>query len=201
MKSAKPCPEHRFTIMRRFAARIWSETRASQIVEFALILPLMTVLVVGLFDFGAAFTLRDKLTNGVREGTRLATRQSTLDLGQSPPPSVVAVHDVITTYLTNAGVTGCAIDTGPTQAAKGLVWNYTSSSSSCGNLLLTIDRGYVGSPPLIVNGSTVIMTRISLQYPYNFIAFHKVIRLIVPNSSYSGSFTINAQSIMQNIAD
>jgi hypothetical protein len=137
--------------------------------------------------------------NGIREGARLATRQSTLDLDQDPPPSVVAVHDVITTYLTNAGVTRCAIDIGPSQAAKGLVWNYTSSTSGCGSLLLTIDRGYVGTPPLIVNGSTVIMTRISLQYPYNFIAFHKVIRLIAPTSSYSGSFSINAQSIMQNL--
>jgi TadE-like protein len=199
MKSAKPCPEHNFTPKQRLLARVWGETRASQIVEFALILPLMTVLVVGLFDFGAAFTLRDKLTNGIREGTRLATRQSTLDLGQSPPPSVVAVHDVIVTYLSNANVTRCAIDVGPTQAPTGLVWNYTSSTSGCGNLLLTIDRGYVGTPPLIVNGSTVIMTRINLRYPYNFIAFHKVIGLIAPNSSYSGSFTINAQSIMQNL--
>lgn len=199
MRSAKSCLDYCSAHVTALAARAWHEARGSQIVEFALILPLMTVLVVGLFDFGAAFTLRDKLMNGIREGARLATRQSTLDLDQDPPPSVVAVHDVITTYLTNAGVTRCAIDIGPSQAAKGLVWNYTSSTSGCGSLLLTIDRGYVGTPPLIVNGSTVIMTRISLQYPYNFIAFHKVIRLIAPTSSYSGSFSINAQSIMQNL--
>jgi TadE-like protein len=177
----------------------WKDVRGSQILEFALILPFMVVLATGIFDFGAAWTMRDKLTNGVREGTRLAVRQSTLDLGQSQPPSITAIHDVIANYLSNAGVTQCPIDVGPTQAATGLTWRYGSSVAGCGKLLLTIDRGYVGNPPLVVNGSTVIMTRISLQYPYNFMVFNKAINLIAPGSSYGGNLALNAQSIMQNL--
>ena len=176
-----------------------SDTRGSQVLEFALLLPLLAVMVSGLFDFGGAFIARDKFTNAVREGARLAVRQNTLDLGQQQPPSIIAIHDVIATYLADAGMTQCVMNVGPTQANTGLVWNYASTSPSCGSLLLTIDRGYVGNPPLVVNGSTVIMTRISLQYPYSFMAFHKVIRLIAPNSSYSGTFTLHAQSVMQNL--
>lgn len=189
------------------SGRAWSnvfsslrtDTRGSQILEFALLLPLLAVMVTGVFDFGGAFIARDKFTNAVREGARLAVRQSTLDLGQQQPASIIAIHDVIANYLADAGMAQCAINVGPTQANTGLVWNYTSTSPSCGNLLLTVDRGYVGNPPLVVNGSTVIMTRISLQYPYRFMAFHKVIRLIAPNSNYSGTLTLNAQSIMQNL--
>jgi Flp pilus assembly protein TadG len=173
--------------------------RGSQVLEFALVLPFMVVMLVGVFDFGAAWTLRDKMTNGVREGTRLAVRQSTLDLGQAQPPSIIAVHDVVTSYLSNAGIRQCPIDVGPTQAPTGLAWNYTSSTPACSTLLLTIDRGYVGNPPLVVNGSTVIMTRISLQYPYHFAVFNSAIRLVGGGSSYSGNFNINAQSIMQNL--
>ena len=180
------------------ARQSWRDIRGSQVLEFALVLPLIVTLMVGVFDFGAAWTLRDKLTNAVREGTRLAVRQSTLDLGQSQPPSIIAVHDVITAYLSNAGITQCPIDVGPTQG-KGLSWNYASSVPSCSNLLLTIDRGYVGNPPLVVNGSTVIMTRASLQYPYSFLVFNKTIHLVAPSSSYSQAFLINAQSIMQNL--
>lgn len=183
----------------RSAACGWGDTRGSQVLEFALILPFMVVVMTGVFDFGGAWTVRDKLTNGVREGTRLAVRQNTLDLGQTQPPSITAIHDVITNYLTNAGMTQCPIDVGPTQAASGLIWHYTSSVPACRSLLLTIDRGFVGSPPLVVNGSTVIMTRISLQYPYSFIVFNKTIHLIAPGSSYSGTFTITGQSIMQNL--
>ncbi len=177
----------------------WRDVRGSQVLEFALILPFIVVLMTGVFDFGGAWTVRDKLTNAVREGTRLAVRQSTLDLGQTQPPSVTAIRDVISNYLTNAGLTQCPIDVGPTQAATGLTWNYTSSVPACGTLLLSIDRGYVDSPPLVVNGSTVIMTRISLQYPYSFIIFNKAIHLVAPGSSYSGTFTITGQSIMQNL--
>ncbi|HZU42791.1 MAG TPA: TadE/TadG family type IV pilus assembly protein [Terriglobales bacterium] len=184
---------------RRITRRIWGDTSGSQVLEFALILPFMVVMLVGVFDFGAAWTLRDKITNGVREGTRLAVRESTLDLSQSQPPSIIAVHDVITSYLSNAGITQCPIDVGPTQAATGLAWNYTSSLPSCGKLLLTIDRGYVDNPPLVVNGSTVIMTRVSLQYPYRFTVFNSAIHLVAADSSYSGNFIINAQSIMQNL--
>ena len=184
---------------RRHMQQRWSDICGSQVLEFAVILPFMIAVMTGVFDFGAAWTVRDKLTNAVREGTRLAVRQSTLDLGQAQPPSITAIHDVITSYLSQAGMSQCPIDVGPTQAASGLTWNYTSSVPACGKLVLTINRGFVDNPPLVVNGSTVIMTRISVQYPYRFLVFDKAIHLIAPDSSYSGNVIINAQSIMQNL--
>ena len=48
-----------------------TDTRASQIVEFAVALPLLLVLAVGIFDFGSAFNMKQKLTNAAREAARL----------------------------------------------------------------------------------------------------------------------------------
>src|ERR1044072_9880402 len=51
------------------------ETEGSEIVEFAVPLPLLIVLVVAIYDFGAAFTVKHMLSNTVREGARIASSQ------------------------------------------------------------------------------------------------------------------------------
>ena len=42
--------------------RLWAEKCASQIVEFALSLPILVFFVVGIFDFSGALSLKQKLT-------------------------------------------------------------------------------------------------------------------------------------------
>ena len=51
--------------------RLWDDDRASQIVEFALSLPLLVLFVVGIFDFSGAISLKQKLTNAAREAARV----------------------------------------------------------------------------------------------------------------------------------
>src|SRR5712692_7545777 len=85
-------------------------TDAAQLIEFSVELPLLVVLVVGASDFGVAWTLKDKLTNAAREGTRIAITYPN-DLSQSPPASVTAAGNVVSSYLTNAGVTTCTMGT------------------------------------------------------------------------------------------
>lgn len=52
--------------------------RGTALVEFALVLPLLLVLVMGIIDFGRAYQTQIMLTNAVREGARLgATGAST----------------------------------------------------------------------------------------------------------------------------
>ena len=79
-------------------AHLWrycKQTQASQIAEFAISLPLLAVVVIGITDFGSAFDLKYKLSNAVREGPRFASRQSTSDLTNATPASVTAVRDLI----------------------------------------------------------------------------------------------------------
>lgn len=69
-------PQHR-SLRRRFAAlRGWRDTDAGQsLVEFAMILPLMLVLLFGLVDFGRAFYSWLVITNAAREGARVGAVQ------------------------------------------------------------------------------------------------------------------------------
>jgi Flp pilus assembly protein TadG len=46
--------------------------RGSVAVEFALVLPILMVLVFGIIDFGRAFNAQETLTQAAREGSRLA---------------------------------------------------------------------------------------------------------------------------------
>jgi Flp pilus assembly protein TadG len=51
-------------LLQKLPASIRSD-RGSQIVEFAVALPLLIVFVVGIFDFGEAFNQKQKLSNVV----------------------------------------------------------------------------------------------------------------------------------------
>ena len=50
--------------------RLLRDTNGAALIEFAVALPLLVVLVVGIFDFGGAFNLKQELNNAVREGAR-----------------------------------------------------------------------------------------------------------------------------------
>ena len=42
----------------------------SELLEFALVVPLLLVFVVGIVDFGSAYNLKQQLNNAAREGAR-----------------------------------------------------------------------------------------------------------------------------------
>src|SRR5690349_7865354 len=90
---------------------LWS-SEASSMVEFAVALPLLVVLVVGIFDFGAAFNLKQELNNAVREGARFASSQPSNDLyNPGVPPSVDAVRSLVASYLIAAHINDCGLNT------------------------------------------------------------------------------------------
>jgi len=168
-------------------------SQGSQLFEFALILPLLLVIVVGIADFGGAFNLKQKLNNAAREGARFGASESTLDLTGStqPPPSIVAIHDVIQNYLTGANLTQCAIGTTPTKS--GLAWTY-SSGAGCGSFSLVIDRGFT-----FLNGTTTVQaTHVTLTYPYTW-TFGRIIGLLVKGASPTLPASITSDAVMQNL--
>jgi Flp pilus assembly protein TadG len=60
-------------------------------VELALALPLLLLILVGIFEFARAYSIKQSLVNGAREGARIAVVQSPLD--------ATAVDSVIRYYL------------------------------------------------------------------------------------------------------
>ena len=77
----------------------WNATEAAELLEFALLLPILLVMVVGLMDFATAYNIKQKLANAAREGARMGSSQPVSDLDTSDPASIDAIKDDVVTYL------------------------------------------------------------------------------------------------------
>jgi len=176
------------------------ESEAAQIAEFAVILPLLAVLIIGIFDFGQAFSLRQKLTFAARDAARFGSSQPTNDLTQPTPISVSAIRDLIDADLLAANVNDCGL--GAIQQSGSVAWSATGTCPNSATFTVTIDRGYV-MPPLGQTGINVpgagepmrlISTRIVMSYPFQW-HFNAVIRLLVPNATYAGITQLQTDAI------
>src|SRR5712692_6805987 len=167
----------------------------AQLLEFALVLPMLLVIVFGAADFGAAWALKDKLSNAARDAARIAASQTNdLNSGKNPPDSVTALRYVVANYLTNAKVSTCP-DSGWTFASAGtFAWQYTSGSTGCGAFLLKIERGYT-----FLSGTTTIpATRVTLTYPLTW-NIGRLMKLMIPASTLGNSVNITTAVVMQNL--
>lgn len=84
--------------------------RGAAAIEFALLLPLMLLLVFGIIDFGRALNAQITLTQAAREGARLAS------FGQSSAAVVTRTQGAATGFSLPAGdisVTTCPQNAGP----------------------------------------------------------------------------------------
>ena len=168
--------------------------RGSQIVEFAMVLPLFMVFAVAAFDFGHVFALRDKLDNSAREGARVASSQTLLGevSGSAPSANTTAVAQSVFNYLLQAKVVqGCALNGG---ASSG-TFSWTFSANRCpDNLSIKVERNY----QVTISGSNVSMSRVTVSYPAHFLFFNRVISLLAPGASYPSTFVLTPQAVMQN---
>ena len=178
--------------LRRWAAWLWG-TGASQLVEFAFVFPLLLVLVVGIADFGSAYNLKQKLNNAAREGARIAIGQTQIDLSQTNPLTIQAIAEAVVNYLNGENVDTSLIDLAqPCAADPALrIWAYCQSGTS--DQLLVIERNFIVTGP----SGLMVSTRVTLNYPYSW-SFSQIIRLMVPSASYSDSFTISSDAVMEN---
>jgi len=189
----------------RFRAwiRLLCGAEAAQLLEFAISLPLLVVFVVGIFDFGDAFNLKQKLNTAAREGARRGSNLPTGDLDNSATPTtVLAVRNVVDQYLIGNRVDDCGLN-GISGAAGStpLSWVFTTATSTCpGPLTLTVERGY-SFPALLGSGSQathLISTRVSISYPYQW-HFNRVITLLVPSATYAGITQITTNAVVPNM--
>ena len=84
-------------------------SEGSQLIELAVILPLLIVIIVGIFDFSRAFNLKQMLGNAALQGARVGSSEPTTDFSQSPPTSVTAIRDVVDTFLKRADIDDCGL--------------------------------------------------------------------------------------------
>jgi TadE-like protein len=75
----------------------WSSESGAELIEFALVLPLFLLVLLGIIDFGFLFQRYEVVTNAAREGARVAILPGYAD-------SDVAAR--VDQYLTAGGLTG-----------------------------------------------------------------------------------------------
>ena len=189
-------------------ANLWG-SEGAEILEFAISLPLLLVVTVGVFDFGSAFAVKQKLANVALQGARVASNQPTTDLSLAAacgaPASVCSVRDVVETDLVASKLNDCGLGTVNGAGSGPLAWTFTANTGCGGTLTLIVERGYVytatlplPAPPFQAGNYTIEGSKVSLSYPYRW-QFNRVVPFIAPGANYPATTQINSVAIMQNL--
>ena len=75
----------------------WLRDEGSELIEFALVTPILILLLAGIFDFGMMFRSYEAVTNAAREGARV---------GVLPGYADADVQTRVNDYLAGSGLTG-----------------------------------------------------------------------------------------------
>ena len=170
------------------------EECGAQLLEFALSLPFLLVLVIGITDFGQAYNTRHILTNAAREAARITVSNplNIFNANCSSDCAIQAAADASKTYLVNAGFTkaSCIDPTNPSTAGPP-TWTFT-----CNGVTLTINHNFT-----VAGGADnlpVPCTQVTLSYPFSW-TFQRVIGLLVKGSNLNLPSTITTTFVMQNL--
>jgi len=87
-------------------SKSWKPSRGAELVEMALILPLLLILLIGLFWAGRACHIYETITRAAREGARVAIAPSCGTCGNSfPTSSDGAVQAAVNNVLSSSNIT------------------------------------------------------------------------------------------------
>lgn len=166
-----------------------------ELVELALVLPLLLVLLVGILFYGRAWATKDVLAGAARDGARVAVNNfndtTNPQCAGTTPCSVQSAASVVVKTISNAQVDTCGMDpsTNPPASTGAFTWTYTSGgcASSGQPWTMVIERAV----PQKVGGVNVMATRITLRYPYawNFVAVNP----------FGSPITVGTQAMMTNL--
>jgi Flp pilus assembly protein TadG len=177
-------------------------TEGAELFEFAMALPLLLVLAVGIIDFARAYNTKHITSNAAREAARLISSTPLSDSncptawtinspGSGTPCAVTATAKTVSNYLTAAGLSqGACLNTSSATFAPVLTWTY-----SCNNVTLVIYKAYQTPNPT----APILSTKVTLSYPYTFM-FGRIIGLLLPGATGpTGQYIFESDAVMQNI--
>jgi Flp pilus assembly protein TadG len=169
----------------------------AELLELALVLPILLVLLVGILDFGQAWLLKDKLAGAARDAARVAVANfndtNNPQCLDATPCSVQAAASAAVASLSNARIVDtCGMDPSTTTPSAGtFTWTYTSGCAS--PLTIKVERAV----PEVVDGTTTLCTRVTLSYPYNW-TFANVAGLLGGNF-FTNPIMISSAETMANL--
>jgi Flp pilus assembly protein TadG len=85
--------------IKRLVPRFFRQTRGAAIVEFALVVPILFLMVWGIISFSRAYQRVNALTSSLREGARVAsTMDSLVTLGSRRTTVKTTIHNFSTAF-------------------------------------------------------------------------------------------------------
>ena len=191
-------------LVRRAVGSLFRE-EGSALLEFAITLPLLVVLIVGIYDFSGAFNQKQKIEHAAQEGAIVAGAQPMSDIAstnadpESLRPVVMAIFNSLARSgaLPNAGAL-CTPPPTPTPTPPtppSLAWKYTISGCP-DDLVITIDRG--GVIPTTGLPTVALGTNVQVSYPYHW-RFGSAIQLMFPGpNGYGTPVNLTEQATVHN---
>lgn len=113
-----------------------SQQHGQSMIEFALILPLMVLVVAGIFDLGRAFYSSITITNAAREAARYGTLNPKLTQGICDAAMIEA-------------------------QSSGITLNYSNITISCNTTVTCLSTS---TPVIACNGNQPIIIKVSYNY-------------------------------------
>lgn len=182
-------------------------SEGSELFEFAMALPLLLVLVVGIIDFAQAYNTKHITSNAAREAARLISSTPLSDStcptawtinspGSGTPCAVSATATTVANYLTGAGLSqGACLSSASASFTPVLTWTY-----SCNDVTLVIYKAY-DTPNPDDPASPIKSTKVTLSYPYTFM-FGRIIGLLLPGATGpTGQYIFTSDAVMENITN
>jgi Flp pilus assembly protein TadG len=155
--------------------KLLKSTRGVAAVEFALIAPLLFVLLFGIIEFSMALYNKAVITNASREGARFAAGFYTNPLtATAARPTCGDIQTYVTNYV-NLYLISFKGDT------------FNSSNVTCPN----------GTPSLNFAGSVGYADTIRINYTYTFLALGNLVGLMT-GGTFAPSLNLSAQTVMRD---
>jgi len=145
--------------MRRFRRR---DHRGQTLVEFALILPIFILVLIGIFDFGRAVYAYNTISNAARQAVRVAiVNQDTTTITDTAVNDAASLgldaSDISVSFLdldTNTTYTTCPALSGCVEGWTAIVtvtYQYRAATPIISNLVGTIDMSATSNQPIEFN--------------------------------------------------
>ena len=135
--------------------RAQSEQRGSVIVELALMLPVMTIFILGAIDMGLIVREHQILQNAAREGARFSAQPANKIAASNPTATPNSIRDKVITYLSQERITIAAVNC--TEDSPG------SNSWTCGAIKINQQSPIV----TVVSGTTFTDFGSAVTVTYN----------------------------------
>jgi Flp pilus assembly protein TadG len=170
--------------------------RGAALVEMVMILPVLTILFLGIVQFGLVLREHQVVQNAAREGARLSMLPNysrkgwNTSSGSACPLSTIA--NVVAQYLSTEGISVTAdaevdiancnknIDPAPTSGSAGLSGGGVSSAT------VTIDQNVTTT---LSDGTTVGMSKVTISYTKSALV----------GGSFFGTFTYKGEAVFRNL--